>query len=78
VSAQLHDPAPGTYWIGGWVDLTAGLDDMEKSKFLILPDNELRPLNNPARYQSLYRLRYRASIQHLKENKNKNSTEYNL
>jgi hypothetical protein len=22
--------APGTHWIGGWVDLRAGLDDMEK------------------------------------------------
>jgi hypothetical protein len=22
--------APSTHWIGGWVDLRAGLDDMEK------------------------------------------------
>jgi hypothetical protein len=22
--------APGTHWIGGWVDPRAGLDDMEK------------------------------------------------
>jgi hypothetical protein len=22
--------APGTHWIGGWVNRTAGLDDMEK------------------------------------------------
>jgi hypothetical protein len=22
--------APGTHWIGGWVDIRAGLDDMEK------------------------------------------------
>jgi hypothetical protein len=36
--------APGTHWIGGWVDSTAGLDDMEKLKFLTLPGLELRPL----------------------------------
>jgi hypothetical protein len=35
--------APGTHWIGGWVDLRAGLDDLEKSKFLTLPGLELRP-----------------------------------
>jgi hypothetical protein len=35
--------APGTYWIGGWVDPTAGLDDMEKRKFLTLSGLELRP-----------------------------------
>jgi hypothetical protein len=29
--------APGTHWIGGWVDPRAGLDDMEKRKFLTLP-----------------------------------------
>jgi hypothetical protein len=28
---------PGTSWIGGWVDPRAGLDDMEKRKFLTLP-----------------------------------------
>jgi hypothetical protein len=26
----------GTHWIGGWVDLRAGLDDLEKTKFLTL------------------------------------------
>jgi hypothetical protein len=25
--------APGTHWIGGWVNPRAGLDDMEKYKF---------------------------------------------
>jgi hypothetical protein len=25
--------APGTHWIGGWVDPRAGLDDVEKRKF---------------------------------------------
>jgi hypothetical protein len=44
VSGQLHAPAalptwerpPGTYWVGGWVDPRAGLDDVEKGKFLNL------------------------------------------
>jgi hypothetical protein len=27
---------PGTFWLGGLVDLGAGLDNMEKSKFLKL------------------------------------------
>jgi hypothetical protein len=36
----------------------AGLDDLEKRKFLTLPGLELRPLGRPARSQSLYRLRY--------------------
>jgi hypothetical protein len=35
--------APGTHWIGGWVDTRAGLDDVEKRKFLILPGLEFRP-----------------------------------
>jgi hypothetical protein len=29
--------APGTHWIGGWVDLRIGLDDVENRKFLTLP-----------------------------------------
>jgi hypothetical protein len=43
------------------VDPRAGLDDVEKRKFLTLPALELRPLGRPARSQSLhiYRLRYR-------------------
>jgi hypothetical protein len=41
--------APSTHWIGGWVDLRADLDDLEKRKFLTLPGLELRPLNRPAR-----------------------------
>jgi hypothetical protein len=69
VSGQLHVPAalpPGerasaTHWIRGWVDPRAGLDDMEKRKFLILPGLELRILGRPARSQSLYRLRYLGS-----------------
>jgi hypothetical protein len=40
---------PGTHWIGGWVALRAGLDDLEKRQFLTLPGLELRPLGRPAR-----------------------------
>jgi hypothetical protein len=38
--------------------LRAGLDDVEKRKFLTLPRLELRPLGHPAHSQSLYQLRY--------------------
>jgi hypothetical protein len=41
--------APGTHWRGGWMDLRAGLDDLEKRKFLTLPGLELRLLSRPAR-----------------------------
>jgi hypothetical protein len=70
MSGQLHDPvaltperAPGTHWIGGWVDPNAGLDDLEKRKFLTLPGLELRPLGRPARSQSLYWLRYPGTLE---------------
>jgi hypothetical protein len=36
------------------VDPRAGLDDVEKRKFLHLPGLELRPLGRAARSQSLY------------------------
>jgi hypothetical protein len=49
---------PGTHCIRGWVNLRAGLDDVEKRKFLTLLGLELRPLGRPAHSQSLYRLRY--------------------
>jgi hypothetical protein len=35
--------APGTHWTGVWVGPRAGLDDVEKRKFLTLPGLELRP-----------------------------------
>jgi hypothetical protein len=50
--------APGTHWIGGWVDPRAGLDDVEKRKFLLVPGLEPQLLGRPARNLSLYRLRY--------------------
>jgi hypothetical protein len=40
---------PGTHWIGSWVGLRAGLDDVEKRKFLTLLGLELRALGRPAR-----------------------------
>jgi hypothetical protein len=49
------------------VDPRAGLDDLEKRKFLTLPELELRLLRHQARSQSLYRLRYPGSL-HLWEN----------
>jgi hypothetical protein len=69
MSGQLHAPAalppekdpPSTLWIGGWLDPRAGLNDVEKRKFLTVPGLELRPLGGPARSQSLYRLRYPGS-----------------
>jgi hypothetical protein len=53
--------ASGTHLVGGWMDPRASLHDMEKRKFLTLPKLELRPLDRPARSQSLYRLRYPGS-----------------
>jgi hypothetical protein len=49
--------APGIHWIGGWVNLRAGLVE-ETRKFLTLEGLELRRLGRPDRSQSLYWLRY--------------------
>jgi hypothetical protein len=49
--------APDTLWIGGWVGPRAGLEDVDKRKFLTLSGLGLRPLDHPARIQTLYRLR---------------------
>jgi hypothetical protein len=49
-----RERALGTHWIGGWVDPRAGLDDVEKRKFLTLLGLELRPLSRPTHSQSLY------------------------
>jgi hypothetical protein len=51
------ESAPDTHWLGGWVDPRAGLDDVEKKKFLTLAGLELRALGRLARRQSLYQLR---------------------
>jgi hypothetical protein len=42
-----------THLVGGWVNLRAGLDYVEKRKFLTLSGLELRPLGRPASSQSL-------------------------
>jgi hypothetical protein len=80
VSGQLHtlaalppgERAPGTHWIGGWVDPRAGSDDMEKGRFLTLLGLELRPLS-PAHSQSLYRLRNSGSYQSRYDRENEGS-----
>jgi hypothetical protein len=41
--------APGTHWIGGWLDFKASLDDLEKRKFLTLTGLELWTLGRPGR-----------------------------
>jgi hypothetical protein len=55
---------PGARWKGSWVHSRAGLDDMEKSKFVTLGTRTsiLDPLSRPARSQLLYRLSYRGSL----------------
>jgi hypothetical protein len=40
-ASRLGRFTPGTHWIGGWVDPRAGLDDVEKKKFLTPPGSEL-------------------------------------
>jgi hypothetical protein len=47
------------------VDPRAGLDDMEKTKFLTLPELELGPFGRPARNQSLYRMSYPGSYSYI-------------
>jgi hypothetical protein len=56
-----RERAPGTHWIGGWVDPRVSLDDMEERKSLTLPGLKFRPVDRPAHSQSLYRLRYPCS-----------------
>jgi hypothetical protein len=38
-----QERAPGTHFIGGWVEPRAGLEDKEKWKFFTLPELELQP-----------------------------------
>jgi hypothetical protein len=66
-----RDRAHGTTWMEGWADPSAGLDDVEELKFLILPGIKLLPLGRPSRGQSLYRLRYHGS-----QEKNRNLNKY--
>jgi hypothetical protein len=43
------EKAPGTHRIGGWVESIAGLEDVEKRKFLTLLALDIRPPGRPAR-----------------------------
>jgi hypothetical protein len=66
VSVQLHTPgrftlteiAPGTHWIGGWMDPRAGLEPVaeEKSPFITRAKNRT-PVAQPVAW-SLYWLGY--------------------
>jgi hypothetical protein len=51
VTREWSTSGPGLFTPGkrSWVDLGAGLDDLEKRKFLTVPGLELRPLGRPAR-----------------------------
>jgi hypothetical protein len=55
-ASRLDRFTPGTHLTGGWVDSRAGLDYMEKYKFLTLLGLELRPLGLSARSLPLYGL----------------------
>jgi hypothetical protein len=46
-----RERAPGKHWIGGLADSRAGVDYVEKRKFLILPELELLSLGRPGRSQ---------------------------
>jgi hypothetical protein len=48
----LVERAPGTHWIGGWMDPRTSLDDVEKKKILTLPGLKLWSLGRPACSQS--------------------------
>jgi hypothetical protein len=65
------ETAPGTFCIGGWVVPRAGLDNLEKWKFLSLLGLELWPLGCLAHIQSLYRLRYPGFTKYSSMNKHK-------
>jgi hypothetical protein len=53
-SFTLREGAHGNHSIGGWVGHRAGLDGVEKRKFLALQGLEPRPLGRPARSQEYY------------------------
>jgi hypothetical protein len=60
---------PDVHSIGVWVGTRAGLNHMEKRKFLPLPGLALWPLLRPARSQSLFRLYYTGSCIFHRKNK---------
>jgi hypothetical protein len=56
-----RESGPCTHWRRSLVGPRAGLNEMEKRKFLTLPGLKTRPLGRPSRSQLLYRLCYPAS-----------------
>jgi hypothetical protein len=56
---------PCTHCIRYWVGPRAGVDVVEKGKFWILPELELRPLGRQSRCQSLYRLTFLSALEEL-------------
>jgi hypothetical protein len=56
---------PGTHWKGGWVDLSAHLNDIDKIKIHVSRDSNLETLSRPARRQALFRLRYHGHCVHI-------------
>jgi hypothetical protein len=46
-----RERASVNHWIGGWVDLRAGLDDLEMRKSFTIPGFELQPV--ASRYTDL-------------------------
>jgi hypothetical protein len=51
-SALPPGTVPSTHWIGGWVGPRTGLDDVKKTKTLLLLGLKLRPLDHQASSQS--------------------------
>jgi hypothetical protein len=70
--------APGTHCIGSWMGLRAGLDDVEKRKFLTLPGLEHQPPGHPTHSQSLYRWHYPGSLEESCWTKSSNSVHDNI
>jgi hypothetical protein len=52
---------PKTHWIGGWVGPSAGVDYIEKQKFMALLGLEPQPFSHPTCRELLYRLHYHSS-----------------
>jgi hypothetical protein len=60
-----RERAPSTHWIGDRANPRAGLDDINKWKFLTLLELQLQPLSCAACSQLLYQLHYCGSYQYM-------------
>jgi hypothetical protein len=56
------ETVPNNHSIRGWVDPRAGLDGVEKRKFLTLPGLELRSFSRPARSRLHYTASYHVAL----------------